>query len=240
VAVTARKTVAFIVEQLEAEFGELPAGTRFPSEQTLAERFGIGRGTARGIVDRFHRRGLVRRAASAGTFWLGAREINIVPTSIPSFGAWVRQRGDRPGYRLKANESRRAAKLEQDYLGLGSGSTVWVVQRTFEVNDEPIGFASSVLPHAPLPAMNKSVEDVGSVYQTLRGRYGLTVRRGWHRVRAVQPPLAVRNAMQSGEDEDVWLVESLNETALGQPIEYARTYMRAAYLNTDRKLIRPA
>ncbi len=237
---TAPKTVALIVEQLETEFGELPAGTRFPSEQTLAERFGIGRGTARGIVDGFHRRGLVRRAASAGTFWVGAREINIVPTRIPSFGAWVRKRGDRPGYRLQANESRRAAKLEQDYLGLGSGSNVWVVQRTFEVNDKPIGFASSVLPHAPLPALNKSVEDVGSVYQTLRGRYGLTVRRGWYRARAVQPPLAVQDAMELSEHEDVWLVESLNETSLGRPIEYARTYMRAAYVTTDRTLIRPA
>jgi GntR family phosphonate transport system transcriptional regulator len=236
--VTQRRTVASISAQLEAEFGELPAGTRLPSEQTLAERFDIGRGAARGIVDGFQRRGLIRRAASAGTYWLGSREITIAPNSIPSFGAAVRKRGDRPGYQLLANQSRRAAKLEQDYLGLGAGSTLWVVRRLFEVNGEPVGFASSVLPHAPLPALDRSLEDVGSVYQTLGGRYGLTVRRGWQRIRRVQPPPAIRDAMRLTEDhDDIWLVQSLNETTAGQPIEYARTYIRADY---QRRLMVPA
>jgi DNA-binding GntR family transcriptional regulator len=225
-----------LAAQLEAEFSELPEGTRLPSDQMLADRFGIGRGTARGIIDGLQRRGLVRRARGAGTYWLGSCQVTVAPTTIPSFGIAVRQHGDRPGYQLLANGSRRAAKLERDYLRLAGGSTLWVVRRIFEVNGEPVGFASSVLPHASLPALNRSLDDAGSVYQTLRGRYGLRVRRGWQRVRQVEPPSAVRQALRPAGG-DIWLVESLNVTAGGQPIEYARTYIRAAY---QRRLMVPA
>jgi DNA-binding GntR family transcriptional regulator len=226
---TASRAVESIARDLEAEFRRLPAGTRLPSEQMLAERFGIGRGAARGIIDGFRRRGLVRRRPGAGTFWHAEPEVLTSATGVPSFSAWVQGRGDRPGTQLRRCASRRATNLEREYLGLDAGSTVWVVQRRFCVNDVPTGFATSVLPQTSLPALHRAVADVGSIYQTLQGRYGLRVSRKWQRVRAALPPAEVGAALGPSEAAELWLVESLNVAAGGRPIEYARTYIRADY-----------
>ncbi len=226
---TASRAVESIARDLEAEFRHLPPGTRLPSEQMLAARFGIGRGAARGIIDGFRRRGLVRRRPGAGTFWHAEPEVLTSATGVPSFSAWVHGRGDRPGAQLRRCTSRRATKLEREYLGLDAGSTVWVVQRRLCVNDVPTGFATSVLPHTPLPALHRAVADVGSIYQALQGRYGVRVARKWQRVRPALPPLEVAAALGPSEDAEVRLVESLNVAATGRPVEYARTYIRADY-----------
>lgn len=226
---TASRAVDSIARELEAEFRRLPAGSRLPSEQMLAERFGIGRGAARGIIDGFRRRGLVRRRPGAGTFWHAESEVLTYATGVPSFSAWVQGRGDRPETQLRRSASRRATKLEREYLGLDTGSTVWVVQRRFCVNDLPIGFATSVLPQTPLPALHRAVADVGSIYQTLQGRYGLRVARKWQRVRPALPPPEVGAALDPSEHVRLCLVESLNAAATGRPVEYARTYIRTDY-----------
>jgi GntR family transcriptional regulator len=223
------RTLDATARELEAEFRLLPAGTRLPSEQMLADRFRIGRGAARGIIDGFRRRGLVRRRPGAGTFWLAEPEVMTSPTGVPSFSAWVRGRGDRPGSELRRCASRRATKLELEYLGLDAGSTVWVVQRRFCVNEVPIGFATSVLPQAPLPALHRTLADVGSIYQGLQGRYGLRVARKWQRVRPALPPAGVGAILGPSEDAELCLVESVNVAGGGRPIEYARTYIRADY-----------
>jgi GntR family transcriptional regulator len=48
--------------------GEYPAGSRIPSENSLASRYGIGRPTARQATDLLVRKGLLMRKRGSGTF----------------------------------------------------------------------------------------------------------------------------------------------------------------------------
>lgn len=52
----------------QIESGELPAGRRVPSENTLAQEYGIARGTAKKALDSLVNEGLVRRVQGRGTF----------------------------------------------------------------------------------------------------------------------------------------------------------------------------
>jgi DNA-binding GntR family transcriptional regulator len=52
----------------QIESGKLPAGRRVPSENTLAQEYGIARGTAKKALDSLVTEGLVRRVQGRGTF----------------------------------------------------------------------------------------------------------------------------------------------------------------------------
>ena len=54
----------------QIESGELPVGRTIPSEKTLQERYGVGRGTARKAVMVLRERGLVDTVPQRGTFVL--------------------------------------------------------------------------------------------------------------------------------------------------------------------------
>lgn len=52
------------------ESGELPAGRTIPSEKTLQERYGVGRGTARKAIMVLRERGLIDTVPQRGSFVL--------------------------------------------------------------------------------------------------------------------------------------------------------------------------
>lgn len=61
-----RQVANIIREQIQS--GKLPAGRRVPSENTLAQEYGIARGTAKKALDSLVNEGLVRRVQGRGTF----------------------------------------------------------------------------------------------------------------------------------------------------------------------------
>lgn len=52
----------------EIESGELPAGSKLPSEPDLAELYGVARVTVRTAVSRLRDEGLLKRTTGRGTF----------------------------------------------------------------------------------------------------------------------------------------------------------------------------
>src|SRR5215469_5596814 len=82
---------------LRAEWHQVPAGARMPSDRAIAKRFGIGRGVVGGIMAELEREGLVRRRNGAGTYWLGAPEV-VPVTTVPSFSVTMRKQGVTPGF----------------------------------------------------------------------------------------------------------------------------------------------
>lgn len=220
------ETTSRVAQQLQDELRVLPVGERVPSEQALADRFHVGRGVIHGILTGFERRGFVRRDRGAGTRWLGFGEFADASGSLPSFRATVRANGHEAGFRGVDVRPRRAVKGECDLLEIPANSLVWKVQRVFTINDVPVGFATSVLPFRAFPALPSELDSYGSIYETLRRRYGLTVRRAWKQQRAVNPPAFVGEALLLENPVPFRFVESLNRDTDGSSVEYARSFMR--------------
>lgn len=220
------KDRADVAQRMLAHFQELTFGARVPSDSALAQRFGLGRGAVRGIMDDFCRRGLVRRERGAGTHWLGLPR-PFASQEVPSYNLHYRAIGRNPGFSLIDCRIRRAVRLERDYLGLPANSNVWKIQRLFTLEGEKISVGTSVLPSRALPEMLAEFDMYGSIYRTLERRYGITVTRAWQRLQRVEVPEFVRSALQLDDRTPVHLVESLNRRSDGASIEYARSYVRA-------------
>lgn len=217
---------------LRAEWHQVPAGARLPSDRAIAERFGIGRGVVGRIMAEFEREGLVRRRNGAGTYWLGAPEV-VPATTVPSFSVVMRNGGVTPGFTPVGHEARRAAAPERELLELPANSMVWKIQRIFTVDDVPVGFATSILPMRDLTALPGEQETYGSLFETLRRRYRLNPVRVWKRRRPIVVPRFVGEALGLEQPVPFRLEESLNRAVDGTPIEYARTFMRDDALSCE-------
>jgi GntR family phosphonate transport system transcriptional regulator len=222
-----------IADELTAELARAPVGERVPSEHAVAARFEVSRPTARAALQELERRFLVRRVRGLGTFRRSRISYVISVNDPPSFHEAVKKAGAIPHTKLLSCTTRRAVDRERQQLQLDAGTAVWVVERLFEVNGEVAGFATSVLPHNVLPGFARALADDGSLFTTLRRRYGYLLVRSQYRLGFDVPSEVVAGHLTGGDRGPLWLAESVNRVAgpEGRRIEYSRTYMRPEVLD---------
>ncbi|WP_214319799.1 GntR family transcriptional regulator [Nonomuraea sediminis] len=220
-----------MADVLEAELLHVPVGAQVPSEHVLADRFRVSRPAARAALQELERRLLVRRVQGVGTFRRGRVEYVVSASVPPSFSDTVRMAGAEPGSRLLSCGVRRAVEQERARLCLPTGAAVWSVERVFSVNGEVAAYATSVLPRKPLLNLDRELGDEVSLHRVLRRRYGLTVTRSRYRISLDVPPPGIADHLTGGNRSALWLAESVNRTAGGPPVEYARTYLRPDVLD---------
>lgn len=111
-----------------ARAGGYGEGGRLPSEEQLALRHGVSRGTVRHAL-------AVLRAEGVVTSRRGTRRVVLEHPPLQSFGElmsftrWARSLGETPGGRVVRQESRPAGPEERAQLRLAEGATVhWVLR----------------------------------------------------------------------------------------------------------------
>lgn len=112
-----------IAEELRAavRLGEYGGGGRLPSEEQLAARYGVSRGTVRQAL-------AVLRAEGTVTSRRGTRRVVLESPPVHdfaellSFTRWARSQGQQPGSRVVRTQWRSAAPEEAAQLRLGAGT----------------------------------------------------------------------------------------------------------------------
>ncbi len=115
--------------------GEYPPGSRIPSENRLAETYGIGRPTARQATDLLVRKRMLVRKRGSGTFVGESRkEVDLfsLAGTISSF--------HKKGISIKAQiiEDIRLETIENDSENPFSGQEVYFYSRLSRVEDMPV------------------------------------------------------------------------------------------------------
>ncbi|MFI6500700.1 GntR family transcriptional regulator [Nonomuraea typhae] len=172
-----------IREILELMVRALPPGTLLPSERSLAERYGVARGTARQKIDELVMLGLIRRSSGAGTY---VAEPKLQQgTTMASFSEEMRARGLTPSARILSARTRKAGAALADRLGLPAGERVLELRRLRSADGTPIAIEHTYLSARRFPSLARVFRDDMSLYATLRERWDVRVERAVHRVSAV-------------------------------------------------------
>ncbi|MFG2302781.1 GntR family transcriptional regulator [Actinacidiphila glaucinigra] len=138
-----RKVAAELREAIIA--GEYAAGTKLPPEGTLAERYGVSRGTVRHALAVLRTDGLVTsRRGTRRTVLGGPRAQSF--SELLSFTNWARSIGETPGGRVDSVVRRPAEPFEADRLGLEDGAEVHLVLRVRTLSGEPVMVERSLYP----------------------------------------------------------------------------------------------
>lgn len=125
--------------------GEYATGAKLPPEATLAERYGVSRGTIRHALAVLRSDGLVTsRRGTPRTVLGGPRAQSF--SELLSFTNWARSLGETPGGRVDRVVRRPADPEEAGQLGLEEGAEVYLVLRLRTLSGEPVMVERTLYP----------------------------------------------------------------------------------------------
>ena len=155
------------------EKGEWPTGAQIPNEEKLGDLLGISRITLRHALRNLEEAGLLRREHGRGTF---VRSATVVAGTrgLTSFTQEMVTLGLVVGTKLLAAEIVPATAEMADALEIEPGQAVVKLRRLRLGNNAPIGIQTAHLPVARVPGLEQEATEMGSLYETLKARYGIT------------------------------------------------------------------
>ncbi|WP_455382083.1 GntR family transcriptional regulator [Salinispira pacifica] len=217
--------------------GDLPPGTRLPSESELGEQFHVSRTVVRQTLQELEYDGLIMKRKGIGTF---VAEPKIVESFVQELSGFqedmeaqdLSTRSDvlRNGL---VQPSRRISKM----LRTRAGTRVILLERVRYVGDEPIQLVSSYLPRNLCPQLLKQDFSRLSLYRFLEER-GLFLARGYRTIEAVRASEREAEYLHIEVGMPMVRIESIGYLEDGTPIEYFQALHRGDKTRFRVELVR--
>jgi GntR family transcriptional regulator len=147
-----------MVDELRAEIldGTRPPGSRMPSENELATRYGTSRPTVRRALAVLKGEGLITTEQGRGAFVRPKPHVRLLVTGasfrkhralgLPGFNAQALEQGQRPEQRIRSVGTVAAPHEVAVRLGLGDGAPVVLRRRVFLLEGEATALVDSYYP----------------------------------------------------------------------------------------------
>lgn len=166
--------------------GELDVEAKLPSEHELAERYGVSRMTVRQALDRLESVHLIVRHQGSGNFVSPLQVRGRRLTHLTSFTddlMGVNRKVDTVVIKLEIVPAPGAVA---DGLHLKPAQAVNHFERLRTVDGVPAALQESWVPYAVAPGLTREGMIDGSLYRTLRHRYGIQLQWADQIITAVQ------------------------------------------------------
>ena len=154
---------------------EYPVNSLIPSERELIETYRVSRITIRKAIDDLVADGYLYRIQGKGTYVKSDEaphdlfSLTSCTEEIESMGMVAARRVIRA--EVIAADQRLAAKLQLD-----QGSPVFVLERVYYANGNPINYTTTHLPVDAFPGLEKHDFTVESLYSVLENEYGASIK----------------------------------------------------------------
>ncbi len=165
--------------------GILQPGDALPSERQLCDKFDLSRTTVRQALREMSKRGSIRIIPGRGAFVATPQLDLTVKVSLAGFTGDVLRQGMTPSSRL-LSAGLVASPLPAAIKAIGSqpGDELVMIERLRLVNDVPLALHTAYLNHRLCPQILQHNLAEGSVFQLLRNKYGLKLKRAEEQVYA--------------------------------------------------------
>lgn len=201
------------------------AGDSLPSENELAQRFGVNRHTLRRAIDELVVDGLVERCHGKGIFVLEPT-INYAIGSSTRFTETLQSQGKSTASRVLRKQLVPAGSSVASKLQIQKGEDVIFVETLREVEDKPFCIISHFLPHQTCLAVLDNYNS-GSLHAFLKQRCGIDLLRSESLISAVLPEADDASLLNMPRHAPMLRVKSLNlDLKSNSPVEYAVTRFR--------------
>jgi GntR family phosphonate transport system transcriptional regulator len=223
--ITLWRRIADDIEQ-EIALGTHAAGDRLPGEVEIAARFGVNRHTVRRALAELTERGLVRAERGSGTYVEGKRLAYPIGART-RFSEIVGSAGRGADGRLIAHASESATPDIAKRLGLKVGDMVVRLEILRSADRVPICATTTWLPAARAPDAARVFRASRSITATL-AHFGIKdYRRQSTRITAAAADAFDAQHLQVAPGRSVLIVDSVNVTMTGTPIQISRARFAA-------------
>lgn len=195
---------------------------RLPSENELAQRFGVNRHTLRQAVAALQQEGLISIEQGRGAFirkdWLDytlSRRTRYTENILGNRLA--------PGRQLLAARSEPASEKVAQALGLRKGTRVLMAEQLDEAGEQPIAVATSWFPAARFAGLLERLQAGARITEALAELGVADYFRATNRIVTQLPDDTLARLLRQPRTRPVLCVESVDVDAEGVPIKYGET-----------------
>jgi GntR family transcriptional regulator, phosphonate transport system regulatory protein len=203
--------------------GTYAPGERLPSENRLAQQYGVNRHTIRRSLSSLCQLGLVRSSQGSGTF-VEEFAVDLVLGKRTRHRQSLAQAGLKGGLQLIASAVERADAGVAQALKLRAGSRVLHLVVLGDGGGQPLHVSDRYFPLPRFAGLDAHLQETGSITQAF-ARLGVAdYTREQSRMSARLPSAEVADQLRQAPTRPVLQVTSVNIAADGHPIEFARTW----------------
>jgi GntR family transcriptional regulator len=221
------------------EDGEFLPGMAIPSENDLAETYGINRMTVRNGIDALVNEGTLKRVQGKGVYVVGNKVERDLET-LEGFTQTMKQKNTEPHTKVLTKILRNAGDKYSLIFGIHPEDEIYYIKRICSADDEPISLEEIIIPKYVVPKLEGIDLGVFSIYEVY-AFYGIKITKAYQTLDLTQ--LEQRDARMLGIDADlsVMLFECTSYDDKKRVIEFTRTYTRgdkcnfSVHFEKDRK-----
>ncbi len=207
---------------------------RLPSEQRLAERFGVNRHTVRQALAALQSEGLVRIEQGRGAF-IEQRVVDYALRRRTRYSENILRNRLLPGTRLLSAAALPADARTARALGLRKGRRVLRVVLLDEADGAPVALSVMHFPAARFPGLLALLAGDPRVSEVLRQLGVGDYLRASNRITAVMPDEETAQLLRQPRTRPLLCVESVDVDPAGVPIKHGETLFAGdrVQLNVD-------
>lgn len=146
------------------ELRELQVGDKVPSENQLAESFGVSRMTARRALSELVTEGVLVRSQGIGTFVADSSSVNAV-IDLPNIDEQINQRQGLYTTVILGNTSIRANQQQSIWMGVAQNAQLYSLKVVHKENDVALQLEDMLVNPALVPDFNEqNFDDKNSIH----------------------------------------------------------------------------
>ena len=220
------------------EHGGGQPGEQLPGEPELCRLFGVSRTVIRQALKELEYEGLIVREKGRGTFIAEPKIRESLFQELTGFYQDMAAKGHPPVSKILKQTVVPAIPKIAAYLNLNPETPVIQIDRLRYVQDEPIVFVTTYLPHALCPMLLEADLTEQSLYAFLEQEYGLVIARGRRILEAVLANEYDAELLGVMPGAPLILLDSVSYLEDGTPIEFFHALHRGDRSRFEVELIR--
>ncbi len=217
------------VVRTKIEEGEYLPGIAIPSENELADTYGINRLTVRNAIDALVGEGLLKRIQGKGVYVVGNKVERDLDT-LSGFTQTMLSKNTHPSTKILIKALRKAGNKYGHIFSIDPDEDIYYIKRICYFDGEPISLEEIFVPHSIVPKLEGIDLSVFSLYEVY-DFYGINLKRAWQTLDLAE--LEANDARMIGIEANraVMLFSCISYDENDRVIEYSRAYVRGDKCN---------
>lgn len=211
------------------ESGEYPPGSRIPSENQLAQQYGIHRLSVRSALSALTLEGLLKSVQGKGVYVTGPR-IDRNMDTLGGFKQTMLARNLLPSVRILDKIERPAGPYYARLFGLSPEDSLFYIRRLLSGDGQPVSLEEVFISQRAVPGFLEPDLSVFSIYEIYEF-LGISLARAQQRLDIALLDAADARLLGTAPGQAVLHFQGLTYDANDAVIEYASTYTRGDHCN---------
>ena len=202
------------------EDGEYLPGTAIPSENQLAETYGLNRLSVRSAVEALENEGLLKSVQGKGVFVQGPKTQRDLET-LGGYRHTMQERGKDASTKVLVKAVRSAGPLYARLLQLAPEDPVWFIRRVDSSEGAPVALEEIYIPYALCPWLEGIDTALFSLYDALQWN-GIHLSVGHQTLRITRLEPAMARLIDLSPQQAVMEFSYSVQDKLGRIVEFSR------------------